>query len=51
MDVIVKKPAQAAEEVRKLADRLGGYLTNSQVSGSPNALSASISIRVPSTRF
>jgi Domain of unknown function (DUF4349) len=51
MDVIVTSPVQAAEEIRKLAKRLGGYLENSRVSGSPNDFSASVAIRVPSARF
>jgi len=51
MDLIVTSPAQAAEEIRKLAKRLGGYLENSQVSGSPYAFSASIAIRVPTACF
>jgi Domain of unknown function (DUF4349) len=51
LDVIVTSPAPAAEDIRKLAERLGGYLENSQVSDSPNAFAASIAIRVPSPRF
>lgn len=51
MDLIVTSPAQAAEEIRKITKRLGGYLENSKISGSPNAFAASIAIRVPSARF
>jgi hypothetical protein len=51
LDVIVQNPAQAADEVRKLAERLGGFLVSSQVSGATDTLSASIAIRVPADRF
>jgi len=51
LDLIVKNPASAAEQVRQLAERLGGYLENSQVSGSDSAASASLTIRVPVARF
>jgi hypothetical protein len=51
MDLVVKSPAQAAEKVRQLAERMGGFLVSSQVSGAQDATSAAVAIRVPAARF
>jgi uncharacterized protein DUF4349 len=45
-ELIVGKPSEAAEKIRELTERLGGYLVTSQVSGTDTG-SASITIRVP----
>jgi hypothetical protein len=51
MDLVVKNPGEAAEKIRQLADRMGGFLQSSQVTGGSNSISASVTIRVPATRF
>jgi hypothetical protein len=51
MDLVVKNPGEAAEKIRQLADRMGGFLQSSQVTGGSNSMSASVTIRVPATRF
>ena len=50
MDLIVEKPAAVAEQVRQLAERLGGFLVSSQMYGGQDAQSASLTLRVPSAR-
>lgn len=51
VDLVVQKPAEAAEKIRALAEGLGGFLVSSQVSGGPNAGGAALTIRVPAARF
>src|SRR5271155_18320 len=51
VDLVVQKPAEAAEKIRELAEGLGGFLVSSQVSGGPNASGAALMIRVPAARF
>ena len=51
MDLIVKNPGETAEKIRQLADRMGGFLQSSQVTGSSNSMSASVTIRIPATRL
>ena len=47
----MKSPAQETESIRVLAERLGGYLVSSQISGSQDLPTAAITIRVPAARF
>jgi Domain of unknown function (DUF4349) len=51
LDLVVKHPADSADQIRALALRLGGYLETSQVSGDPDSSNASLTIRVPAARF
>jgi hypothetical protein len=51
LGLIVKTPAQAAEQVTQLAQRAGGFLVASNVNGGADATSASLSIRVPAAKF
>jgi hypothetical protein len=51
LELVVKAPAEAAEQVRKLAERSGGYLVGSQVQGSEANASATVSVRVPVAQF
>jgi hypothetical protein len=51
VDLMVQKPAEAAEKIRVLAEALGGFLVSSQVSGGSNAGGAALTIRVPAARF
>jgi len=51
IDLVVKKPAEAAEKIRELAEGMGGFLVSSQTGGGPDATSGSLAIRVPAERF
>jgi hypothetical protein len=51
VDLVVRKPAEAAEKIRMLAEGMGGFLVSSEVSGAPNAGGASLTIRVPAAQF
>jgi hypothetical protein len=51
IDLVVQKPAEAAEKIRKMAEDMGGFLVGSQVSGGQDATSGSLTIRVPAARF
>lgn len=51
MELTVKSPAQAAEDMRRLAEGFGGYLESMQVDGSKDAPTACVTIRIPATRF
>jgi hypothetical protein len=51
MDLIVKSPRETSEKIRQSAERLGGFLVSSDVSGGDEASSASLTIRVPANRF
>jgi hypothetical protein len=48
MYLIAKAPADAAANIRQMAERMGGYLENSQIDGST---SATLTIRVPATQI
>ena len=47
LEMIVQKPAEAAERIRVLADSVGGFLVSSQISGGEQASSGSLTILVP----
>jgi hypothetical protein len=51
LEMVVQKPAEAAERIRALADSFGGFLVSSQISGGEQASSGSLTIRVPAERF
>lgn len=51
LELTVKHPAEAAEQIRQLALRLGGFLVTSETNGDADAAGASITIRVPAARF
>jgi hypothetical protein len=51
IDLIVKSPAAAAEKVQQLAEHMGGFLATSQISGGQDAISASLTLRVPAMRL
>ena len=50
IDMVVQHPAEAAEKITALAERLGGYVETSN-SGGQNATSGTVTIRVPATGF
>jgi len=49
--LIVKTPAEIAEKIIQLAQGAGGFLVTSNVNGATDATSASLTIRVPATKF
>ena len=51
IDLVVKKPAETAERIHGLAERLGGFLVSSQIAGGEDATRGSLTIRVPVGRF
>jgi Domain of unknown function (DUF4349) len=50
LGLIVKTPAQAAEQITQLAQRAGGFLVTSNVNGGADATSAALTIRVPAAK-
>lgn len=51
LDLVVKGPTESAEQIRALAENAGGFLVSSQTAGGPDAATASLTIRIPVTRF
>lgn len=51
LDLTVKSPADAAEQIRLMAERMGGYLESAQIGGTKEAPTADITIRVPAAHF
>ncbi|MGD0506235.1 MAG: DUF4349 domain-containing protein [Terriglobales bacterium] len=49
--LIVKAPAQTAEQITQLAQRAGGFLVTSNVNGGADATNAALTIRVPAAKF
>lgn len=51
MELVVAKPAEAAEKIRAVAEREGGFLVSSEVRGDRDGSGGSLTIRVPAARF
>ena len=51
LELTVKNPADAAEQIRRMAENMGGYLESAQIGGTKDAPTADITIRVPAARF
>jgi hypothetical protein len=51
LELVVAKPAEAAEMIRGLAERVGGFLVSSEIRGEKDISGGSLTIRVPATRF
>jgi hypothetical protein len=51
LEMIVQHPAEAAEKIRALAERVGGFLVSSEMRGGEDATAGSLTIRVPAARF
>jgi hypothetical protein len=51
LELMVKSPAEAAEQIRIMAEALGGYIETSQIGGSKEAPTADLTIRVPASRL
>ncbi len=49
--LIVKTPAETAEKIIQIAQGVRGFLVTSNVNGGADAISASLSIRVPAEKF
>jgi hypothetical protein len=50
LDLVARNPADTAEKIRQLAERLGGFLVKSVINGQ-DAQSAFLAVRVPAERF
>jgi hypothetical protein len=51
LELIVTSPADAAEQIRLMAESMGGYLEAAQIGGTKEAPTAALTIRIPATRF
>ena len=51
LELTVKSPAGAAEQIRIMAESMGGYLETAQIGGTKDAPTADITIRVPAAHF
>lgn len=51
IDLLVKRPAESAEKIRSLTERVGGFLVKSQMNGAQDASNASLTIRVSAAHF
>ena len=51
LELEVKSPTDAAEKIRTLAERMGGFMVGSEMSGNQYGPGATITIRVPAARF
>ena len=51
LELVVAKPAEAAEKIRALAERVGGFLVSSEIRGDQDISGGSLTIRVPAARF
>jgi cell division protein FtsL len=51
LELTVKSPADAAEQIRRMAESMGGYLETTQIGGTKEVPTADVTIRVPATRF
>jgi cell division protein FtsL len=51
IDLIVKHPKDASDNIRKLAEQAGGFLVNAEVYGGENASTASLTVRIPVEKF
>jgi hypothetical protein len=51
LELTVKSPADAAEQIRQMAESMGGYLESAQIGGTKDAPTADITIRVPAVHF
>jgi len=51
MDLVVERPAEAAERIRNMAESLGGFLVSSEIHAADSAQQGSLTIRVPESKF
>jgi len=50
LEMVVQRPAEAAEQITSLAESLGGYLVSAD-GGGQNATAGMLTIRIPAARF
>ncbi len=51
VDLVVQRPAEAAEKIRALAEGMGGFLVSSEINGGTDATGGTLTVRVPAARF
>ena len=51
LELTVKSPADAAEQIRRMAESMGGYLETAQIAGTREIPTADVTIRVPAAHF
>jgi len=51
VELVVATPAETAEKIRALAERVGGFLVSSEIRGDQDISGGSLTIRVPAARF
>jgi len=51
LELVVAKPEDAAQKIRGLASRCGGFLVTSEMRGDRHVSGASLTIRVPAVRY
>jgi hypothetical protein len=51
LELVVAKPAKAAEKIRELAERVGGFLVSSEIREDQDINGGSVTIRVAAARF
>ncbi|HZS97517.1 MAG TPA: DUF4349 domain-containing protein [Terriglobales bacterium] len=51
LELTVKNPTDAAEQIRLMAESMGGYLETAQIGGRKDSPTADITIRVPAARI
>lgn len=51
LELTVKSPADAADQIRRMAESMGGYLETAQIGGTKEVPTADVTIRVPAARF
>jgi cell division protein FtsL len=51
MDLVVKNPRDTSDKIRQLTERAGGFLVSSEIYGYQDASTASLQVRVPTTKF
>ncbi len=51
LEMVVQRPAETADQIRRIAEREGGFLVSSEVRGDLDATGATLTIRVPVSKF
>ena len=51
LELVVSKPGEAAEKIRALAERVGGFLVSSEIRGDQDISGGALTIRVPAAQF
>ena len=51
LELTVQSPPDAAQQIRLMAESMGGYLESAQIGGTKEVPTADLSIRVPANRF